>query len=998
MQCRHTHGLHRRVKFLCGRRAGYRTLSTPPESRGSMIRPTETRTNPALDRIDTSHGKPHESIHRAAPTVRLPFHPAGTKIVPHLLCFALSILFLYHTSLASPPHTFLFGLVKRAEKLFVQCAGDPRIRMKELAPAQALLDSLTSATSLFHSIIRTNSRAVVVNEAVRSGPPGERYRGVAAEPWYRAVEKGGEPYYGPPIREKGFAGWEQAIPIFVHTAEEGRRFGGALMCRIDAARCVALTTARLGTPVQILHGGRTLAGAVNASNGRVVTKPAALRGDDGYTVRYGIAWSDRKKVEAAGGTAVSGDGSAERLVGSDHMPGNQPTRVPPAASSNNRGSHRTRPRLLDMLISYRYVLTTIAALAALFILITMIVRTLGRGKGTPVPRGGPMEQPKLNSKGTITVEADDEDTADFIVDEEKRQSIVEQESENVRRAVLNDIYGEIRNQIVRQESRKMYEEVRRGLEDDLRHRLEASESESIRQRLRGELTSVLEDELREEIRRELRASRDELAAEERERLRKEIAEEVREGSYEEIRDEAYANLEKNVQARVRLENEKELADRAVEKLAAAMSERVQREQSSELEHAAREEFKRAHAASLTDEQREGLEQEALAALRGEIRDRTEQQHRERVEREERDVLRAEIAAEIRSNESSAIADRLREDLREELREGIHRDEYGSLYEQEKETVRSDIVAILQNNEYAQMVETERERLGAEIRARLAELETEKLTDEIRNEIKGNIRESIRSNEIDAITARMRAEFTSVVRNELRERERDSLREKVREELMKELRGKLEATEKDAICARLVAEIEQREHTRIEEEVRPGIVARERMRILEEEAPRLRTEIRSQLYKEEKEALRAAVQEEIYEDTVADIEKNAAKRIEEGLGENRQAELQSIREQMAAEQNKRFEGELGELLQLLSETSRSADDFPAMESFRQTVAKLKEEKNRRGCCSLDEQRAEKLVTYLAHVTNDFDAFLERLESTSQSAIIQINSILNALKEP
>ena len=923
--------------------------------------------------------------------MRHPFHPAGTKIVQHLLCFALSILFLYHTSLASPPHTYLFALVKRAERLFVQCAGDPRIRMKELAPAQALLDSLTSANSLFHSIVRTNSRAMVVNEAVRSGPPGERYRGVAAEPWYRAVEKSGKPCYGPPIHEKGFAGWEQAVPIFVHTAEEGRRFGGALMCRIDAARCVALTTARLGTPVQILYGGRTLAGEVNASDGRVVTKPVTLRGDDGYTVRYGIEWGDRKKVEAAGGTAVSGDGSAQRLVGTGQPPVNR------SASGNTRGSGNTRQRLLGLLASYRYVLTTIAALTALFILITMIVRTLGRGKRTPVPRGGPMEQAKLNSKGNITVEADDEDSADFIVDEEQRQSIVEQESENVRRAVLNDIYGEIRNQIVRQESKKMYEEVRRGLEDDLRHRLEASESESIRQRLRGELTSVLEDELREEIRRELRASRDDFAAEEREKLREEIAEEIREGSYRKIRDEAYANLEKNVQARVRLENEKELADRAVEKLATEMSERVQREQSSELEHAAREEFKRAHAASLTDEQREGLEQEALAALRAEIRDRTEQQHRQRVEREERDALQAKIASEIRDTESSAIADRLREDLREQLREGIHRDEYGSLYEQEKETVRSDIVAILQNNEYAQMVETERERLGAEIRARLAELEAEKLTDDIRNEIKANIRESIRSNEIDAITARMRAEFSSVVRNEIREREGDSLREKVREELMKELREKLEATEKDAICARLVAEIEQREHKRIEDEVRPGIVARERMRILEEEAPRLRTEIRSQLYKEEKEALRAAVQEEIYEDTVADIEKNTAKRIEEGIGEDRRAELQSIREQMAAEQSKRFEGELGELLQLLSETSRSADDFPAMESFRQTVAKLKEEKTRRGACALDEQRAEKLVAYLAHLTRDFDAFLERLESTSQSAIIQINSILNSLKE-
>ncbi|MBD3343612.1 MAG: hypothetical protein GF401_00965 [Chitinivibrionales bacterium] len=105
--------------------------------------------------------------------------------------------------------------------------------MKELAPAGELFRRVLKDNPALYTLLRTSSAGLVVNEAIRDTPPGEKYRDISGKEWYMAPRQSMDSFYGEIVELEGKIVQHIGLPIKITTPENKIRFGGVLLAVLD---------------------------------------------------------------------------------------------------------------------------------------------------------------------------------------------------------------------------------------------------------------------------------------------------------------------------------------------------------------------------------------------------------------------------------------------------------------------------------------------------------------------------------------------------------------------------------------------------------------------------------------------------------------------------------------------------------------------------------------------------------------------------------------------
>ena len=106
------------------------------------------------------------------------------------------------------------------------------------------------------TLIRSNSRGKVINEAVREGKPGRANRNLSRQKWFRKI-KSLEPYYSSLKNRKGEHQLFWCKPIRIKKSNRDR-CGGAIVARIDLKRSFEAVAKKMESSFRVLQKGQPL--------------------------------------------------------------------------------------------------------------------------------------------------------------------------------------------------------------------------------------------------------------------------------------------------------------------------------------------------------------------------------------------------------------------------------------------------------------------------------------------------------------------------------------------------------------------------------------------------------------------------------------------------------------------------------------------------------------------------------------------------------------------
>lgn len=106
-----------------------------------------------------------------------------------------------------------------------------------------------------HSLLRTNSKGIVINEAIRGQQPQRVYRSIAGQRWYRTLRHTWREHRGKIVDRAGktYLLWSQ--PIIISKSSGAQRFGGAVLVKIDLLECFMRIAKENEYPFKVLIDG-----------------------------------------------------------------------------------------------------------------------------------------------------------------------------------------------------------------------------------------------------------------------------------------------------------------------------------------------------------------------------------------------------------------------------------------------------------------------------------------------------------------------------------------------------------------------------------------------------------------------------------------------------------------------------------------------------------------------------------------------------------------------
>jgi hypothetical protein len=110
----------------------------------------------------------------------------------------------------------------------------------------------------FYSLIRTNSKGVIINEVIRGQSPERNLRNISNQRWFSQIERTHESYYGFLKEDNGryYLFWSR--PLLSQSRSGSTRFVGAAAAKIDLWDAFHQFSDRTTLPFVIRIGGMTL--------------------------------------------------------------------------------------------------------------------------------------------------------------------------------------------------------------------------------------------------------------------------------------------------------------------------------------------------------------------------------------------------------------------------------------------------------------------------------------------------------------------------------------------------------------------------------------------------------------------------------------------------------------------------------------------------------------------------------------------------------------------
>jgi hypothetical protein len=145
----------------------------------------------------------------------------------------------------------------RLDSSLSRLAGLPEVRMKEVAPFNGVAKQVLAAHPEIASVMRTNSKGIVVNSVIRAGGGNEAYADVSRLEWYTVPKTTMHPYYSMLRKEnrRSYLVWSR--PLSISMTIGGSRFGGVVAVSLDLTACFNQSAAAMRGPFQILLDGKS---------------------------------------------------------------------------------------------------------------------------------------------------------------------------------------------------------------------------------------------------------------------------------------------------------------------------------------------------------------------------------------------------------------------------------------------------------------------------------------------------------------------------------------------------------------------------------------------------------------------------------------------------------------------------------------------------------------------------------------------------------------------
>lgn len=140
------------------------------------------------------------------------------------------------------------------QNTFTLIAGASSVKSTSLSRTERYFVTILKKNQTLYSLIKTNSKGVIISEVIRGKTPEKNYRNVAGQPWFRTVLKKREDHYGFVKEETGryYLFWGK--PVF----KGANRFVGAVAVKIDLWDCFHKISADVNEPFLIRLGNKSL--------------------------------------------------------------------------------------------------------------------------------------------------------------------------------------------------------------------------------------------------------------------------------------------------------------------------------------------------------------------------------------------------------------------------------------------------------------------------------------------------------------------------------------------------------------------------------------------------------------------------------------------------------------------------------------------------------------------------------------------------------------------
>ncbi len=140
------------------------------------------------------------------------------------------------------------------QNTFTLIAGASSVKSTSLSRTERYFVAILKKNQTLYSLIKTNSKGVIISEVIRGQTPERDYRNVADQPWFRTVLKKREDHYGFVKEETGryYLFWGK--PVF----KGANRFVGAVAVKIDLWDCFHKISADVKKPFLVRLGNKSL--------------------------------------------------------------------------------------------------------------------------------------------------------------------------------------------------------------------------------------------------------------------------------------------------------------------------------------------------------------------------------------------------------------------------------------------------------------------------------------------------------------------------------------------------------------------------------------------------------------------------------------------------------------------------------------------------------------------------------------------------------------------
>jgi len=213
---------------------------------------------------------------------------------------------------AKSPADLIADNFDNLETVLSDLAGRRDVRLGKPRAVDGILANTIKKFPAFQTLMRINSTGKVINEVVREGTPGERYRNVGRQGWFTVAGERMESYHGYVKSDDDYLlFWVK--PLKSRRSNGSYKSAGALLAKIDIGRVLEKVAPTLSLPFTLIFDKETIFRYNWSPSVKHKSIPLSLKGMEECTILMGTqpVSSGKKLTDAPASKSASKEGASD---------------------------------------------------------------------------------------------------------------------------------------------------------------------------------------------------------------------------------------------------------------------------------------------------------------------------------------------------------------------------------------------------------------------------------------------------------------------------------------------------------------------------------------------------------------------------------------------------------------------------------------------------------------------------------------------------------------